>query len=187
MDDHQIVDLYWARSHLAVEASSRKYGALCRSIAMNLLGDRRDAEECVNDTWLGAWNAMPPQRPQKLGAFLGAITRNLACDACRARQAEKRGGGQLPLVLEELSECLPGREGDPVRAAEDRELAEVLSDFLRQLPERDRYLFLRRYWHAQPLEEIADACRLPAGTVKASLFRTRKKLRRRLEKEEILL
>ena len=90
-------------------------------------------------------------------------------------------------MLEELSECLPGREGDPVRAAEDRELAEVLSDFLRQLPERDRYLFLRRYWHAQPLEEIADACRLPAGTVKASLFRTRKKLRRRLEKEGILL
>ncbi len=187
MDDTQIVDLYWARSHMAIQASSQKYGGLCRSIAMNILGDPRDAEECVNDTWLGAWNAMPPQRPLRLGAFLGAITRNLACDAYRVRRSEKRGGGQLPLVLEELSECLPDQSGDPVRAAEDRELARVLSDFLRQLKDRDRAVFLRRYWYAQPLEDIADACHIPAGTVKASLFRTRKKLRRHLEKEGILL
>ncbi len=187
MDDTQIVDLYWARSHMAIQASSQKYGGLCQSIAMNILGDRRDAEECVNDTWLGAWNAMPPQRPLRLGAFLGAITRNLACGAYRSQRTEKRGGGQLPLVLDELSECLPGRTGDPVRAAEEGELAQAVSDLLRRLTERDQAVFLRRYWYAQSVEEIADACRVPAGTVKASLFRTRKKLRRHLEKEGILL
>lgn len=184
MEDNQIVDLYWSRSHLAIQASIQKYGGYCQTIAMNILGDRRDAEECVNDTWLGAWNAMPTQRPARLGAFLGAITRNLACTAYRERHAEKRGGGQLPLLLEELTECLPS-PGGPEQALEDREVERAVNDFLRTLPEKDCAIFLRRYWYAQALEEIAGGCRLPVGTVKTSLFRTRKKLRRYLEKEGI--
>lgn len=110
MEDSRIVELYWKRDADAIPATSEKYGGYCASIAQNILGNEEDAEECVNDTWLGAWNSMPPHRPSVLQAFLGKITRNLSFNRHRRDRAEKRGGGELPLVLDELGECVSGTD-----------------------------------------------------------------------------
>ena len=136
MEDSAIIDLYWAREERALSETDTKYGGYCRSIAHNILRNREDTEECVSDTWLHAWNAMPPQRPSILSSFLGRITRNLSFDRCRRQNAEKRGGGALPLALDELSECVPA-PGRVEHALEERELAEAIDRFLRTLPERE--------------------------------------------------
>lgn len=184
MNDQQIVDLYWRRDETAITATQAKYGPYCRRIAANILPDIQDAEECVNDTWLGAWNAMPPHRPLHLPAFLGRITRNLAVDTLRSHTAKKRSGGAYQVALEELADCVPALPGAE-QAAEDRELEEIVGRFLRTLSERDCNVFLRRYWYVDSLEEIARRYGLREGTVKTCLFRTRYKLRAYLEKEGI--
>ena len=140
MEDSAIIDLYWAREERALSETDAKYGGYCRSIAHNILKNREDSEECVSDTWLHAWNAMPPQRPSILSSFLGRITRNLSFDRCRRQNAEKRGGGSLPLALDELSECVPA-PGRVEQALEARELAEAIDRFLRTLPERECSIF----------------------------------------------
>ena len=186
MEDKDIIALYWARSEEAIRQTSEKYGAYCRAIARNILPDRRDAEECVNDTWLGAWNAMPENRPGLLAPFLGKITRNLAWDTVRARTARKRGGGACTAALEELGECVPSVPGAD-QVVEDRELAEMVNRFLHTLGSRDCSVFLRRYWYAEPLEDIGERYGLNVNTVKTILFRTRKKLKAYLEKEGVIL
>lgn len=186
MEDQQIVDLYWRRDADAIGETASKYGGYCRTIAQNILSDRQDAEECLNDTWMGAWNAMPPHRPSRLGLFLGKITRNLAWDTVRARTARKRGGGACTAALEELGECVPSVPGAD-REVEDRELERMVDRFLHTLPERDCSVFLRRYWYVEPVERIAARYGMKENTVKTSLFRTRRKLRTYLEKEGILL
>ncbi len=186
MEDRDIVALFWQRSGDAIPAASGKYGGYCAAIAANILPDRRDVEECLNDTWLGAWNAMPEQRPSLLGAFLGRITRNLAFDLFRAGKAKKRGGGELPLVLEELAGCIPSAPS-AAQAAEDAELERAVNRFLRSLAERDRDIFLRRYWYAEPLAEVAGRYRLNLNTVKSSLYRSREKLRDFLEEEGVIV
>lgn len=182
MEDSRIVELYWRRSGDAISETSRKYGRYCYAIAYNLLSNSRDAEECVNDTWLGAWNAMPDNRPQYLAPFLGKIARRLALNRFRADRAEKRGGGELPLVLEELEACVPA-VSSTAQVVEDGVLEEEINRFLRTLPPRDRDVFLWRYWYGEPLAEIANRCGLKLNTVKTSLYRTREKLRRHLEQE----
>lgn len=184
MDDQQIVDLYWRRDETAITVTQTKYGPYCRRVAANILSDPQDEEECVNDTWLGAWNAMPPHRPLHLPPFLGRITRNLAVSAVRSRSAKKRGGGGYQVALEELTDCVPTVPGAD-RAAEDRELEESINRFLRTLPERDRNVFLRRYWFVDSLEDIAQRYGLKENTVRTCLFRTRNKLRSYLEKEGV--
>lgn len=184
MEDQAIVDLYWRRDPEAIRESGRKYGAYCKTIARNILHDGRDAEECVNDTWLSAWNAMPEDRPGRLAPFLGKIARNLAFDRWRASHAEKRGGGELPLILEELAECASPQ--DTVQALEAAELGRAVDRFLHTLPERECSVFLRRYWAAEPAAEIAGRYGMREATVRTSLFRSREKLRRYLEKEELL-
>lgn len=186
MNDQQIIDLYWRRSEDAVRETEAKYGPYCRTVAGNILADRLDAEECVSDTWLRAWNAMPPHRPNKLRLFLGKLTRSAACDALRSRTARKRGGGECLLALEELGECVPSVPGAD-REVEDRELERMVDRFLHTLPERDCSVFLRRYWYVEPVERIAARYGMKENTVKTSLFRTRRKLRTYLEKEGILL
>ena len=186
MQDQQIVELYWRRSEEAVRASADKYGPYCRTVAKSLLADPRDAEECVNDTWIGAWNAIPPHRPSRLRLFLGKITRRTACDRLRAGIAQKRGGGEYTAALEELGECVPSVPGAD-REVEDRELERMVDRFLHTLPERDCSVFLRRYWYVEPVERIAARYGMKENTVKTSLFRTRRKLRTYLEKEGILL
>lgn len=184
MEDRDIVELYWQRNPAAIQKSGEKYGAYCRTVAQNILADRRDAEECVNDTWLSAWNAMPEGRPKLLAPFLGKITRNLAFTRWRASHAEKRGGGELPLVLEELGECVSADR--TAQALEAAELGEAVNRFLHTLPERECNVFLRRYWFTEPMADIARRYGMRENTVRTSLFRSREKLRKYLEKEELL-
>ena len=186
MEDIAIIDLYWDRDETALYESDRKYGAFCRTIARNILTVREDAEECVNDTWLRAWNAMPPARPSPLRTFFGRITRNLSLDRYRAARAQKRGGGEVELMLEELGQSVPA--GDSVEGAFDaRETAAVITRFLQGLPPVQRQLFLRRYWFGDGIDAIARRFAMREGTVKSSLFRLREKLRRVLEEEGVTL
>ena len=182
MEDCDIIRLFWAREERALEETHRKYGAYCWTIAHNILKNREDSDECVNDTYLRAWNAMPPQRPAIRPAFLGKITRNLSIDRYKAKMASRRGGGQLTLALEELGDCLPGGESveDAVTAAE---LSRVIDRFLRTLPDTDCCIFLRRYWYFDAMGDIARRYHMAEGSVKSSLFRTRRKLRDYLTQE----
>ena len=185
MDDLKIVDLYWQRDPDAISQSIRKYGAYCHSVARNILSSREDTEECVNDTWIRAWNAMPENRPTYLGSFLGTITRRLACSRLRKDRTQKRGGGQVPLVLEELEECLPAGPGVE-QMVEAKELECAINTFLHMLPARECSIFLRRYWYADSIEGIARRYDIRQNTVKSSLHRSRRKLKDYLEKEGLV-
>lgn len=180
MDDSLIIDLYWNREEQAISETERKYGAYCRSIAYGILQDRQDTEECVNDTWLRAWDSIPPQRPAKLAAFLGRITRNLSLDRHDYNHAAKRSG-PFDQLLSELNECIPSPRDDYARA----ELTQILNAFLRSLPEDRRNLFLRRYWYCESIGELGRRYGMSQSAVKSSLFRTRNKLRDYLEKEGV--
>lgn len=184
MEDSKIIDLYWARKEQALAETDTKYGSYCRTIARSILRNFEDTEECVSDTWLHAWNSMPPQRPGILSAFLGRITRNLSFDRCKYQQAAKRGGGALPLALDELGECIPSAQRVEY-ALEQKELAAAIDRFLRTLPEKDCNLFLRRYWYVDSISVIADRYGMKENTVKSILFRTREKLRKFLGEEGI--
>lgn len=182
MEDHQIIDLYWQRDPDAIKETAGKYGAYCFAIAENILCSPEDSEECVNDTWLNAWNAIPPQKPLHLRMFLAKITRNLSLNRFRSRSAEKRGGGQMALVLDELSECLPGK-ADVQSEYEAKELGQCIRLFVRSLPERDGNVFLRRYFFTEDISEIAKRYRLTGNNVMVILSRVRKKLKTHLIEE----
>lgn len=186
MEDGAIIDLYWRRDQRAVEETAGKYGSLLFSMAWNILRSRGDAEECVNDTYLRTWNAIPPARPTALRAWLGRIVRNLSLDRWKQTRTQKRGGGAMEVLLGELDECVPAPYGMEEQM-EDREIAGLVSAFLRGLPAQSRIIFLRRYWYGQDLADIAAACRCSVGKVKSSLFRTRNALRTHLEQEGVLL
>ena len=182
MNDNDIIALYWARDERAITETDGKYGRFCRSIAMNILSVNEDAEECVNDTWLRAWDLMPDQRPAVLSAFLGRITRNLALDRIKAKNRIKRGGGEAVLALDELEDCVPGGT-EPERALLLKELEAAIGRFVSGLPETERAIFVLRYWYLAPIEEIAGRLGFSKGKVKTSLFRTRGKLRTYLQEE----
>mgnify|MGYP002611232798 CR=1 FL=1 len=184
MEDSRIIDLYWARLEQAIQETDTKYGGYCRAIAHNILKSVEDSEECVSDTWLRAWNAMPPQRPSVLSAFLGRITRNLSLDRYKAARAEKRGGSSFPAALDELSECVPAG-GSVEQTMDERELGQAIDRFLRTIPEKQCSLFLRRYWYADTVAEIAARYGIREGAVQMRLNRTRAKLCAYLEKEGI--
>ncbi len=186
MDDHEIIALYWQRNEAAIAATASKYSGYCGRVARGILGSPEDVEECLSDTWMAAWTAMPPHRPDRLPLFLGKITRSLAFDRFRAGRAEKRGGGELPLALEELADCVPTVPGAE-QAVEDRELERVLNRFLYTLPAAECSVFLRRYWYAEPLMDIARRYGLKLNTVKSSLYRSRMKLKHYLEREGVSL
>ena len=186
MEDEAIYELYFQRNEEAITETHRKYGAWCRGVAMRILSRREDAEECLSDTYLRAWNSIPPQRPGSFCAWLGRVTRNLALSRYRMNHAEKRGGGQTALALEELSECVSGTEG-PESAEEARAIAAAIDQFLEKLPQKHRMIFLRRYWHMASVGEIAKAYGMSPGQVTSSLFRSRKKLKSALLKEGIRL
>ena len=182
MHDQQIVDLYWAREEQAIHESEHKYGVYCRSIAWNILNNRQDTEECVNDTWLRAWNAMPPQRPDLLAVFLGTITRNLSLDRWRKNQAKKRGSGQLETVFSELEDCVSDGVSLEERLSRDT-LSKLLDRFLGTLSQRDRCIFVRRYWYTDSIRDIAQKYHMTQSAVKVNLHRSRAKLRTLLEQE----
>lgn len=182
MEDGQIVALYWNRDEHAIVETDRKYGLYCRSIAQNILHSKEDSEECVNDVWLRAWNSMPPQRPSKLTAFLAKITRNLAFDRYKAAKAQKRGGGEVEAVLEELGECV----GSVVSAESHyfvKELSMAVGVFVRRLPEREGNIFIRRYFFTESAEQIGKRYGVTANNVTVILSRCRKKLWEYLQKE----
>ena len=186
MEDQKIIELYWARSEAAISETSRKYSGYCYRISFNILSDNEDAEECTNDTYLRAWEAMPPKRPECLPAFLGRITRNLSLNKFRQRSAQKRGGGQLELALSELEECIPS--ADSKMDKEDREvLIQTLNSFLSGLPETNRVIFVKRYWYLYSIREISKEFSISESKAKSLMFRMRKQLRACLEKEGIAL
>ena len=182
MEDTEIIELYWRRDPDAIAESRSKYGAYCFTIARNLLADSRDAEECLNDTFLGAWNAIPPHRPGILRLFLARITRNLAFNQYLKATARKRGSGELPLVLNELDQCISGGT-DPEQAVEAAQLEQCIRNFVRQLKDRERLLFVRRYFFAEAVSAIASDTGLSPNHVSVILRRIRERLRQHLIRE----
>ena len=184
MEDSRIVELYWQRNEQAIAETESKYGHFCFAVARNILGSGEDARECVNDAFLGAWNAMPPHRPQILSSFLAKITRRLALKKRRSLSADKRGGGSVELSLAELEGCIPsGQSIDESLAL--AELTEIVNSFLAELPEDERRVFLRRYWYFDSIGAISARFGFGESKVKMMLKRTRDKLRVRLQKEDI--
>ncbi len=183
MDDSRIVDLYWARDERAISESDAKYGRMLSALSYSLLSSREDAEECVNDTYLDAWGAMPDARPEYLGAFLSKITRRISIDRFRQKHREKRGG--IDNLTDELTDCIPANESQDVEY-DSRKIKQVMDKFLRSLPREKRAIFILRYFYSKSVEEIALQTGLGASNVKTTLYRLREQLRQRLEAEELL-
>lgn len=184
MEDKQIVELYWKRDQSAIKETQLKYGKLCLYVAYNILQDKEDAKECENDTYNKAWESIPPKRPDILSAFLSKIARNLALDKYRCNTAKKRGNGQYEMVLDELIGCIPALD-NVEHIAEDIVIKEALNHFLEGLTEKNRKIFMRRYWYMSSIKEIATDFSLSESNVKMILLRIRNDLKAFLEKEGI--
>lgn len=182
MEDGSIVELYWARNESAISETAAKYGNYLHSISYHILLNDEDAEECVNDTYNDAWQSIPPHRPSVLSTFLGKITRRISIDLWRKNGAQKRGGGELPLALDELEECVSGTE-DVEAETERLELQRKLNGFLSSLPRTERRVFMCRYWYLDSIADIAGQFAFSESKVKSMLYRTRARLRAMLEKE----
>ncbi len=186
MEDAKIVQLYWDRNEQAIPETAGKYGSYCASIARNILGNAEDAEECVNDTYLHAWNAMPPHRPKMLATFLGKLTRNLSLNRSQYNDAEKRGSGQSAAVLDELGELVSGGD-EPEQEVDRRELIEAINTFLDELPHGKRRIFVCRYWYFDSVSEIAARFGLTENRVSVTLSRLRRKLHDYLSERGFML
>ena len=182
MDDKAIVELYFARSEQAISETANKYGGYCYSIANNILSNKEDSEESVNDTYLAAWNNMPPRHPSILATFLGKITRYISLDRWKSRSAYKRCGGEVTLALDELDEFLSSGESTE-EVVEKKELIRSINRFLDNLPETERNLFVCRYWYLDPVQQIAARYGFTLSKTASMLRRTREKLCKQLKKE----
>ena len=180
--EEEIIALYRARDEEAIRRTADTLGSYCYTVAYNILGNPEDAEECVNDTYLALWNAIPPARPASFKHFVTRILRNLALNRYKEQNRDKRGGGQVPLALEELSEVVSDTEDIPADYAR-KELLESVTRFLRRCSSRDRGLFLDRYVRLEPTAVLAERYRVKEAQVLLILSRTRKKLKAQLEKE----
>lgn len=185
MEDEKIIALFWSRSEQAIAETAAKYGGLCRKIAGNILVNEQDTEECLNDTYLGVWNSIPPAHPGVLRAYVCRIARNLAVKKYRSNTAAKRDC-RSNCLLEELEGCIPAPVRQEVEAQlEMKELAGYLEKFLDSLGKRERAVFFRRYWLAQPLKEVGKACGVTEHHAAVILERSRKKLKKFLEERGI--
>jgi len=182
MNDLLIVQLFWERSEQALEQAKQKYGAYCLSIARNILFSGQDAEEAAQDTWLAAWNSIPPQRPAMLKTYLGKLTRRIALKKCRERMTQKRGGGELPLALSELEDCLAAPGSVEVHS-DTQWLAASIDRFLQSLRREERNMFVCRYWYLDSIEAISNRFCCSQSKVKSMLYRLRKRLHNHLESE----
>lgn len=182
MEDQKIIALYFDRSESAIAETKDKYGHYCTAIAYNILGSFEETEECVADTYMSAWNTIPPRKPVDLKAYLGRIVSNHALSRYRASHARKRSA--FSAVLEELE---VDELHDPCQALERKELAEVVSCFLRKQPNLKRRLFVLRYWYYYPVKTISQKTGLKEERVSVELYRMRKKLRAYLEQEGYML
>ena len=185
MEDEKIIDLYWHRDERAIQETDLKYGRYCRTVIGRILPSAEDAEECLNDTWLHTWNAIPPTWPTVLRLFLAKIARSLAFNRYEANTARKRGGGEIDAVLDELAECVaaPGSVEDEILA---KDLGRILDAYMRTLPEREAGIFLRRYFYTEPVAEIARRYGLSENNCMVILSRTRGKIRKYLKKEGLI-
>jgi len=187
VDDNEIIELFWQRNETAISAVTAKYSKYCYSISYNILHNNEDADECVNDTYLRAWNAIPPTRPDNLAVYLGTITRRLSLNRYHKKSAQKRGSGLIDAVLSELDEVVLDASSSFDEDLDGEIIIETLNRFLARLPEKQRNVFVRRYWHLRSIEEIAGDYELTATNVKQILFRSRNRLKKELKKEGILL
>ncbi len=185
MEDSRIVDLYWARDEQAIDATAKKYGRYCYRIASNILSNNEDANESVNDTYLNAWKSMPPHRPSVLSTFLGKLTRRISLNKWRNQNRTKRGGGEVLLALDELSECIPSQQ-NPERELEMKELAQAINLFMGTLQPTERDIFVSRYWFLASIKEISLKFEYSESKTKSILFRVRKKLMNYLLKEGLV-
>ncbi|MCL2036591.1 MAG: sigma-70 family RNA polymerase sigma factor [Oscillospiraceae bacterium] len=184
MDDALILELYNSRSQSAIDETAKKYGAYCLTIAWNVLKNRQDSEECVNDTYLRAWEIIPPERPLNFRAFIGKIARNLSLKKYETQNAKKRGGG-FTAICEELNQCLPSPH-DVEAEYDTREIGRLLDSFLRGVDNESQVIFVNRYWYGESIGAIAKRFEMSESKVKSNLFRTRNKLKSYLESEGII-
>ena len=185
MEDNHIVELYWARSERAISETSSKYGKYCYSISYRILVNIEDANECVNDTYLGAWNSMPPHRPSILSTFLGKITRRISINRWKRNNRDKRGASEITLALDELSDCIQSPM-DTESVIESNELAKAINTFLSVLPDTERDVFVCRYWFLASISEISQKFDFSQSKTKSMLMRTRRKLYQCLQKEGLI-
>jgi len=186
VEDTDIIELYWKRSETAIKETAIKYGNYCKSIVHNILQNKEDTEECINDTWLHTWNAIPTERPYEFRTWLGRIARNLAFDRYRRMTAKKRGGREIDVLLSELEDCIPSVHSVE-KELEDAELAEAINSFLKKQKKENRILFVRRYYYSDSVKQIAERFQISESKVKSSLFRMRNGLKEYLEKEGIVI
>ncbi len=185
MEDKDIVKLFLERDEKAIGYAEQKYGTYCRSISRSIVGTNEDANECLNDTFLRAWNSIPPAKPENLKAYLAKIIRNLSLDLYDSKNAQKRGNGEMPVIYDELSECIASEES-VIEKLEASALTTAINDFLSKQKPELRKLFVKRYWYAQSVKEIAQSENASESYVKMSLHRLRKKLSDFLSKESWL-
>ncbi len=185
MNDEEIIGLYWKRNENAITETAAKYDNYCYSIAYGILADREDSKESVNDTYLAAWNSMPPHRPSVLSTFLGKITRRISIDRWRKKNAGKRGGGQISEALEELGECVSDKN-NVEQKIEQEAVVQVINSFLKKLPDTEQKVFICRYWYLESINTVAKQFGFTQSKVKSMLFRTREKLRVILTEEGLL-
>lgn len=182
MTDDKIIQLFFQRKEEAIKETYKKYGSYCFKIANNILGNREDSEECLNDTWLRIWDSIPPTRPVHFRLFLAKIVRNLSVNRYRSRCTNKRGKGEMALVLDELEECIKGpSDVESLYIAE--ELQSTINKFVRGLPEKEGNIFIRRYFYSDPIKDISNRYHISENNVRVMLHRTRNKLKVRLERE----
>ena len=181
MEDTAIINLYFDRSEQAIQATAQKYGRYCFSIAWNVLYDKEDSNECVNDTWLATWNSIPPRKPTILSAFLGKITRNLAIDCFRRKKAAKRSVNHISELCKELEEIEDVTAYSLNDEIQRKEILEILEKFLDSVKQGDRDIFIRRYWYMDSISEISARHGISESRVKSSLYRSRKKLWERVK------
>lgn len=184
MDDSKIIELFFSRSEDAIIHCKTKYEKYCHSIAYNILHNQEDSDECLNDTWLSAWDTIPPAKPLVLSTYLGKITRNHALDRYRNYTAKKRNGNQTTIVLEELSECISSGQNIEDEIINKNEIIQIFDSFLDELSSNARIIFLQRYWYMMSVKDIAHNNNLSQSAVKMSLLRSRECLKQRLVKEE---
>lgn len=183
--DKELLALYFARNESALAETEARFGGYCYTIAYNILGSAQDAEECVNDTLLRLWDAIPPAQPDDFYAYIAALTRNLARNRYRRDHAKKRCGAEADLALEELIQ-MPAASETVEDTVDGRQLGAALNSFLSGLPQKQRVVFVQRYWYGMPVDEIAAEQHLPKGTVTVTLMRVRKKLQSYLQEEGFL-
>lgn len=185
MEDEKIIDLFWERSESAISETSKKYGRYCQKIALNILNNREDAEECENDAYIALWNTIPPNRPSFLKVFLGRMVRNISLDKYDYNTAKKRNN-KFDIILSELEECIASTE-NVESIYEKGQVSKAISDFLRSIDKDKRIVFIRRYWYSDSISDISQLLGFSESKIKSMLFRTRNKLKVHLKKEGLLI